>query len=114
MSKDFLSQDEVDSLLEGVPNADEAPNAEAENTGVHTYDFAGHQRLVRGRMPALELINERFAQLLSTGLCTFVRRRAEVTAGPLRVVKYSEVIRGLLPPLNLNLVHFRPLRGTAL
>jgi flagellar motor switch protein FliM len=117
MSKDFLSQDEVDSLLEGVPNADEpaaAGAATAAQAGVHTFDLATQQRIVRGRMPALERINQRFARQLGTGLYNFVRRSAEVVAGPLRVVKYSEFVRTLVPPLNLNLVQVKSLRGTAL
>ena len=113
MSKDFLSQDEVDSLLDGVPGADESQGSETQSTA-RPYDLAAQQRLVRGRMPMLELINERFAQLLRTGLYNFVRRSTEVVAGPLRVVKYSEFTHALLPPLTLNLVQARPLRGTAL
>ena len=65
-------------------------------------------------MPTLEIINERFARLLRIGLFNFLRRSAEVSVGTVRVSKYSEFIRNLVVPTNLNLVHMKPLRGTAL
>ena len=69
---------------------------------------------MRGRMPTLEIINERFARLLRLGLFNFMRRSANVTAGPVRVIKFSEFVRNLVVPSNLNLVHVKPLRGTSL
>ena len=65
-------------------------------------------------MPTLEIINERFARLLRIGLFNFLHRSSEVSIGPVRVSKYSEFIRNLVVPTNLNLVHMKPLRGTAL
>ena len=85
-----------------------------ERAGVRPYNMAKQERIVRGRMPGLELINERFARLLRIGLFNFVRRTAEISVGPVRVMKYSEFIRNLVVPTNLNLVHMKPLRGTAL
>jgi flagellar motor switch protein FliM len=65
-------------------------------------------------MPTLEIINERFARYLRVGLFNFLRRSAEVSVGSVRVSKYSEFIRNLVVPTNLNLIHMKPLRGTAL
>lgn len=114
MSKDFLSQDEVDALLKGVTGEqDEAPEAEAEG-GVRTYDLASQERIVRGRMPTMETINERFARLLRLGLFNFVRRSPEISVGPVKLQKYSDFVRNLVVPTNLNLVQVKPLRGTAL
>src|SRR5215831_2263152 len=114
MAKDILSQDEVDALLNGVTGqTDESPEPE-DTSGVRTYNLATQERIVRGRMPTLEIINERFARLLRVGLFNFLRRSAEVSVGSVRVSKYSEFIRNLVVPTNLNLVHMKPLRGTAL
>ncbi|RSZ57538.1 flagellar motor switch protein FliM [Massilia atriviolacea] len=114
MADNFLSQEEVDALLKGVNgDADEASTPE-DNTGVRTYNLATQERIVRGRMPTLEIINERFARLLRVGLFNYIRRSAEVSVGSVRVSKYSEFIRNLVVPTNLNLVHMKPLRGTAL
>jgi flagellar motor switch protein FliM len=115
MAKDFLSQDEVDALLNGVTGGSDEPVKVQEQTdGVRPYNIATQERIVRGRMPTLEIINERFARLLRIGLFNFVRRSAEISVGPVRVLKYSEFVRNLVVPTNLNLVHCKPLRGTAL
>lgn len=114
MSDNFLSQEEVDALLKGV-TGDQDDSASAEDTsGVRPYNLATQERIVRGRMPTLEIINERFARYLRIGLFNFLRRSAEVSVGSVRVSKYSEFIRNLVVPTNLNLVHLKPLRGTSL
>jgi flagellar motor switch protein FliM len=114
MSQDFLSQEEVDALLKGVTGeADEEPVQE-ETGGVKSYDLGRQERIVRGRMPTMELINERFARLLRIGLFNYMHRSTEISVGPIRVQKYSEFIRNLVVPTNLNLVTVKPLRGTGL
>ena len=112
-----LSQDEVDALLQGVTggSVDQTRHARAHPPdGLPAYNLGAPDRIVRGRMPTLEIINERFARLLRIGLFNFLRRSAEISVGPVRVSKYSEFIRNLVVPTNLNLVHMKPLRGTAL
>lgn len=114
MSENFLSQDEVDALLRGVNGDSDESAATVDTVGVRPYNLATQERIVRGRMPTLEIINERFARLLRIGLFNFLHRNSEVSIGPVRVAKYSEFIRNLVVPTNLNLVHMKPLRGTAL
>jgi len=116
MSKEFLSQDEVDALLKGVTDeTSEVAEAEDEqSTTARPYNLASQERIVRGRMPTLESINDRFVRLLRIGLFNLIRRTPEVTAGPVRVLKYGEFVRNLAMPSNLNMVQVKPLRGTAL
>ncbi|GGX49327.1 flagellar motor switch protein FliM [Undibacterium squillarum] len=114
MSDNFLSQEEVDALLKGVTGDTDDAMSQEDNSGVRPYNLATQERIVRGRMPTLEIINERFARLVRIGLFNFLRRSAEVSVGTVRVSKYSEFIRNLVVPTNLNLVHMKPLRGTAL
>ncbi|MDA8383601.1 MAG: flagellar motor switch protein FliM [Betaproteobacteria bacterium] len=114
MSDDILSQEEVDALLRGVTGEAEEAAAPADQSGVRAYDIGRQERIVRGRMPTLELINERFARLFRIGLFNFLRRNAEISVGPVRVQKYSDFVRNLVVPTNLNLVHAHPLRGTGL
>jgi flagellar motor switch protein FliM len=114
MSQDFLSQEEVDALLKGVTGEADEVKAPIETKGVRPYNLATQERIVRGRMPTLELINERFARQLRLGLFNFMRRTAEISVGPIRIIKYNEFIRNLVVPTNLNLVQAKPLRGTAL
>jgi flagellar motor switch protein FliM len=115
MAENFLSQEEVDALLKGVTGDQDDSLVEEEIVGgVRPYNLATQERIVRGRMPTLEIINERFARLFRIGLFNFMHRTAEVSIGPVRVAKYSEFIRNLVVPTNLNLVHMKPLRGTVL
>ena len=114
MADKFLSQDEVDALLKGVEGegADVKPAEEAGT--VRDYDMATQERIVRGRMPTLEIINERFARLVRIELFNFLRRSVEVSVGPVRIIKYSDFIRNLVVPTNINLIQMKPLRGNAL
>ena len=114
MADKFLSQDEVDALLKGV-DGDQDDDQPASNTGeVRDYNLATQERIVRGRMPTLEIINERFARLVRIELFNFLRRTVEVSVGPVRITKYSDFVRNLVVPTNLNLIQMKPLRGTAL
>ncbi|MEO8165901.1 MAG: flagellar motor switch protein FliM, partial [Betaproteobacteria bacterium] len=115
MAKEFLTQNEVDALLEGVSDEQGAASGHAGGeAGIRPYNLATQERIVRGRMPAFEIINERFARLMRVGLFNFMRRSAEISIGPVRPQKYSEFIRSLAAPINLNMVEVKPLRGTAL
>lgn len=115
MNQELLSQEEVDALLKGVDAGSGAAAPEQPpSDGVRAYDLARQDRIVRARMPALELVNESLARLLGIGLSRFVRRKTGVSAGAVRAIKYSEFVRNLATPSSLNIVHLKPLRGSAL
>lgn len=114
MADDILSQEEVDALLRGVTGEAEESVVEETPGGVRPYDLGRQERIVRGRMPTLEIINERFARNFRIGLFNLIRKTAEISVSPVSVIKYSEFVRNLVVPTNLNLVHMPPLRGTAL
>jgi len=113
---DFLSQDEVDSLLRGVTGeaAAEEDTESEDKTAPRPYNVASNERIVRGRMPTMEVINERFARMLRVSMFNLVRRTAEISVGQVRVVKFVDFIRNLVLPTNMNLVQAKPLRGNAL
>jgi flagellar motor switch protein FliM len=114
MAEQFLSQDEVDALLEGVTGESQKLAREEATGGIRPYDLASQERIVRGRMPTLEIINERFARNLRLGLFNFIRRSPEMSVGPVRVIKYSQFLRDIVVPTNINIVSVAPLRGSAL
>ncbi len=112
--QDLLSQDEIDALLHGVDDGDVETDDE-QNTGeAKTFDLATQDRIVRGRMPTLEMINERFARYTRISLFNLMRRNADVAAAGIQIMKFGEYIHTLYVPTSLNLVKMRPLRGTAL
>ncbi len=113
---DILSQDEIDALLHGVDDVPQKTpeQTEAQSDGVMRFDFAAQDRIVRGRMPTLELVNERFARHLRISLFNMMRRTAEVSINGVQMLKFGEYVHTLFVPTSLNMVHFRPLKGTAL
>jgi flagellar motor switch protein FliM len=114
MSADLLSQDEIDALLHGVDSGAvemEPPPAPGE---ARSYDFASQDRIVRGKLPTLEMINERFARTLRIGLFNLLRRSADLSVRGIDLVRFGEYMHSLQVPTNLNLVKMKPLRGTAI
>jgi flagellar motor switch protein FliM len=116
MNQQILSQDEVDALLQGITGEsqkleeDDGPPKE----GVRNYDIASQERIVRGRMPTMEVINERFARNIRIGLFNLIRKSAEVSIGGIKVQKYSAFLREIVVPTNFNLCAVKPLRGMGL
>lgn len=112
--QDLLSQDEIDALLHGVDDGDIDTAPGVEPDGVRLYDLTSQDRIVRGRMPTLELINERFARYTRISMFNMLRRTADVSVGGVRIQKFGEYVHTLYVPTSLNMVKLRPLRGTAL
>lgn len=112
--QDLLSQDEIDALLHGVDDGDFDADGEAGGEGVNSYDLTTQDRIVRGRMPTLEMINERFARYTRISMFNLLRRTADVSVGGINIQKFGEYVHTLYVPTSLNMVKFRPLRGTAL
>jgi flagellar motor switch protein FliM len=115
MVTDLLSQDEIDALLHGVDDGDiEVEEAEVAPGEATPYDFASQDRIVRGRMPTLEMINERFARHMRISLFNLMRRSADISINGIQMIKFGEYVHSLFVPTSLNMVRIRPLRGTAL
>jgi flagellar motor switch protein FliM len=114
---DLLSQDEIDALLHGVDDVEEEEVVEDfshKEGGTSDYDFSSQDRIVRGRMPTLEMVNERFARHMRISLFNMMRRTAEVSINGIQMIKFGEYVHTLFVPTSLNMVRFRPLKGTAL
>ena len=111
---DLLSQDEIDALLHGVDDGDVSTDEDIFDGEAKSYDFTSQDRIVRGRMPTLEMINERFARYFRTSLFNMLRRSPEIAVGGVQMLKFAEYVHTLFVPTSLNLVHIRPLRGTGL
>lgn len=112
--QDLLSQDEIDALLHGIDDGAVAEDDDFDDDGVKSFDLTSNDRIVRGRMPTLEMINERFARYTRISMFNFLRRSADVSSGGIQIMKFGEYVHTLYVPTSLNLVKMRPLRGTAL
>jgi flagellar motor switch protein FliM len=116
MAQHALSQEEVDALLAGVNGEDEAAagTPAEDGSGVRAYDLSSQERIVRGRMPTLEIVNERFARNFRVGVFNFMRRNPDIAVGPVKVQKFGAFLRNVVVPTNINIMHVRPLRGSGL
>lgn len=112
--QDILSQDEIDVLLHGVDDGEVEAEEGIEDGQATKYDLTSQDRIVRGRMPTLEMINERFARHTRISLFNMLRRTADVAHSGVQVLKFGEYMHTLYVPTSLNLVKVKPLRGTAL
>lgn len=115
MNQQILSQDEVDALLQGITGeSQKLEEVEEQVGGIRNYDIASQERIVRGRMPTMEIINERFARNVRIGLFNLIRRSPEISVGAIKVQKYSAFLREIVVPTNFNIVSVKPLRGSGL
>ncbi|GFM49469.1 MULTISPECIES: flagellar motor switch protein FliM [Pseudomonas] len=112
--QDLLSQDEIDALLHGVDDGMVQTESNNEPGSIKSYDLTSQDRIVRGRMPTLEMINERFARYTRISMFNLLRRSADVAVGGVQVMKFGEYVHSLYVPTSLNLAKIKPLRGTAL
>ncbi len=112
--QDLLSQDEIDALLHGVDDGDIDVDDSEDLKETRTWDLTSQDRIVRGRMPTLEMINERFARYTRISMFNLLRHSADVAVGGIKIIKFGEYVHSLYVPTSLNLIKIRPLRGTAL
>jgi flagellar motor switch protein FliM len=112
---EILSQDEVNALLRGISSGAIESEKKEENTGgIKPYDLTSQDRIVRGRMPTLEIINERFARLLRNDLTSALRKVAEITATSVDMQKFGEFLKNIPLPTSLTIFKMPPLRGYAI
>ena len=115
MNQQILSQDEVDALLQGITGESQKLEQEEVPEGaIRDYNLASQERIVRGRMPTMEIISERFSRNIRIGLFNLMRKTPEVSVGTIKVQKYSAFLREIVVPTNFNIMAVRPLRGSGL
>jgi len=112
----ILSQEEIDTLLKGIENGKVETTSDSPAGGPEAvaYDFANQDRIIRGRMPTLEVINDFFARSLRNPLTLILRKSLEVTPHRLVLMKYGEFTRTLPLPCSIHVFKMNPLRGNGL
>lgn len=111
-----LTQDEINALLRGLSDSDvETDTFEARNEeGVRKYDIASQERIIRGRMPTMELIHDRFARQFRTQLSKFLGRTCFINVGGIEIIKFGIFMKKLPLPSSLHIFRMPPLNGFAL
>ncbi|MBZ0156343.1 MAG: flagellar motor switch protein FliM [Alphaproteobacteria bacterium] len=112
--EDILSQDEVDALLKGIADGEVETEKLEETSGVKVYDFTGQEKIVRGRMPSLDIANERLARNFRLSLSAAIRHMVDVTNVNVNITKFYDFMRGIPFPSSINIYKMEPLRGFGL
>jgi len=112
--RELLTQEEIDALLKGVGSGDVDTGEMVDSADVKPYDLASQDRVVRGRLPTLELVNEKFARFFRGTLYNLMRQATEIGAGGIQIMKYSEYAQSLYVPTSINLIRIKPLSGIAM
>ncbi|MDQ7032290.1 MAG: flagellar motor switch protein FliM [Desulfonauticus sp.] len=112
----ILSQDEVDALLRGLTGGEIETETEVEedDSGIVPFDLSNQDRIIRGRMPVMEIINDRFARLASNALANAMRKRVDVNPVSIDMSKFGDFMRSLPVPTSINIFKIDPLRGNAI
>lgn len=108
-----LSQDEVDALLKGISGGEIETETDkpVDTSGMKVYDLTSQERVIRGRMPSLELINDRFTRLMRTSLSSSLRKPVGATVVSNDMMKYGDFLKALPVPTSLHIFRMEPLRG---
>lgn len=111
-----LSQGEVDALLRGVGEGsiETETDVTEEVTGVVPYDLTSQEKVVRGRLPTLDIINQMFSRLFRNSFSTLMRKSADISTVSTDSLKFGEFLRSLPVPSSLHIFRMEPLRGFGL
>lgn len=130
-----LSQSEVDALLAAVSDGDGGGSDSGSSSGsssgggggggggrgqhqeekvVVSYDLTSQDRIIRGRLPQLEVIYEKFMRSFRVSLSGALRKIASITLASTDFLKFGEFINTLPMPTCMSVLRFHNLRGSAL
>jgi flagellar motor switch protein FliM len=111
-----LTQEEINSLLRGLSEGslEEDSIEQQQQQNVKKFDLANQERIIRGRMPTMELIHDRFARQFRTHLAKFLGRTCFANVGAIEMVKFGLFMKKLPLPSSLHIVRMPPLSGYAL
>lgn len=118
-----LSQSEVDALLAAVSEGEvgSGEGGAPAGTGVPgddrvvvVYDLTSQDRIIRGRLPQLDVIYEKFMRSFRVSLSSALRKIATLTHASTDFLKFGEFINTLPMPTCMSVLRFNALRGSAL
>jgi len=115
--ENVLSQSEVNALISSVQKGSSKPKAPVDtgpDDAPRPYDLTSNDRIIRGRMPTLDILNQRLARLMRISFFNMFRKGVDVHHDATHLLKYSEFISSVSVPACLNVFRMPPLRNTCL
>jgi flagellar motor switch protein FliM len=114
---EVLSQNEVDALLRGVGDGEvetETDEPEESSEGVVPYDLTSQEKILRGRLPTLDIINQMFSRLFRSTFSSLMRKSVDVSVVSTDTLKFGDFLRSLPVPSSLHIFRMEPFRGHGL
>lgn len=115
--ENVLSQNEVNALLQAINQGavhEETADDQVDPREARIYDLTSNDRIIRGRMPTLDILSQRLARLMRVSFFNMFRRNVEVTHESTQLMKYSEFISTVGVPACLNVFRMPPLKNPCL
>ncbi len=114
-----LSQSEVDALLAAVSEGEietdgSSSGGPKDDRVVVVYDLTSQDRIIRGRLPQLDVIYEKFMRAFRVSLSSALRKIASLNHASTDFLKFGEFINTLPMPTCMSVLRFSTLRGSAL
>jgi flagellar motor switch protein FliM len=110
---EVLTQTEIDALLAAVSTGSvetEGAKAPIKKDWI-AYDLASQEKFVRGRLAALQGIQERFARLFRATLSNALKKTVTVNYTQTDFVRFSDYLNNVLLPISINIVSIKDLKG---
>jgi flagellar motor switch protein FliM len=114
MKANLLSDEELAALSEGVRDGSiETDTGFNTKVRVRKHDLASEDSSLGVNVSSIDMINERFIRMFRMGLLEVLRTSPRVNPTRVRIMKYSEYLQDLKPPLAVNMIRMGPLRGNS-
>jgi len=113
----ILTQNEVDTLINGLNDGliDTEVKGQRDPAGWQAFDFTNQTKVIKGELPTLSLINEKFTKLLRSTLSNYLGKIIEsVNSDPTRIIKFGEYLKSLPFPSSLHIFKTTVPKGLAL
>lgn len=114
---DILSQEEVDALLKVVQSGEVDTETARDKipSDISHYDFTSKERIIRGRMPGLEIANEKFARFFRNSISNLIMKFfVDVRIHSVEIVKFGDFMKTIPLPSSINIFKMEPLKGYSL
>ncbi len=111
---EFLSQNEIDSLLTALSSDQEGASEETETTkakSIKVYDFRHPDRFSKDQIRTLEMLHDQFARFMATVLSGLLRSITEVRLVSIDQLAFEEFIQSVPKPTSINVITLSPLKG---
>jgi flagellar motor switch protein FliM len=110
-TKDILSEDELDALMDSVSSSGTPLDDGSASVDYEPFDFNTREQALVAQMPALKTLNEKQCLAMTHSIQEFFKIPADIEVVDIQLIKLDQAIAGIPSPSGINLVKIAPLNG---